>query len=127
MPGQTINGLHSAGEEVTLDFQNGTSVSAPCWRLVRKDEVNLSSFDHKENYGLSDAINAPAQLSRAVVHQKVNAASVDESTGDLEFAMADGSRLQVFNFTGYESWEVSFPDGTNMHSSCLEARSNKQQ
>ncbi len=32
-------------------------------------------------------------------------------TGDLRFRFQDELALEVFNFTGFEIWEVTFPDG----------------
>jgi len=41
---------------------------------------------------------------------------LDKETGDLLFQFADGIHVQVFNFTGYEVWEIHFPDGTGEYS-----------
>ena len=35
-----------------------------------------------------------------------------KETGDLLFQFADNIKLEVFNFTGYEAWEINSPDGT---------------
>jgi hypothetical protein len=37
---------------------------------------------------------------------------MDEATGDLHFRFGIEVTLHVFNFTGFEIWEVRFPDGT---------------
>lgn len=36
----------------------------------------------------------------------------DRETGDLIFDFTGNIKLQVLNFTGYEIWEITFPNGT---------------
>lgn len=40
----------------------------------------------------------------------------DARTGDLIFSFEPNVELQVFNLTGYEDWEIHFPDGTGEYS-----------
>ena len=35
-----------------------------------------------------------------------------DETGDLRFKFDGELTFEVFNFTSYEIWEVTFPDGT---------------
>jgi hypothetical protein len=46
----------------------------------------------------------------------VTEAQIDKETGDLHLQFTEDIRLQVFGFSGYEVWEISFPDGTGEYS-----------
>ena len=50
----------------------------------------------------------------------VTSASADFETGDLSIEFSSNVKLQVFNFTGYEIWEMKFPDGTVEYSNYFE-------
>ena len=55
-------------------------------------------------------------LRNELQDKQILKAGPDEETGDLLFEFADRLKLQVLNFTGYEVWEISFPDGTGEYS-----------
>lgn len=38
---------------------------------------------------------------------------MDRTTGDLHFRFDGELTLEVFNFTAFEIWELTFPDGTS--------------
>jgi hypothetical protein len=40
----------------------------------------------------------------------------DGETADLTLVFDETARLQVFNFTAYEIWELHFPGGTTEYS-----------
>ncbi len=61
-------------------------------------------------------IDAVATLRETLQDKLVTSASLDHKTGDLLFEFAGNITLQVFNFTGYEIWHFSFPDGTGEYS-----------
>jgi hypothetical protein len=42
--------------------------------------------------------------------------AINKETGDLLFNFTNDVKLQVLNFTGYEIWQISFPDGTGEYS-----------
>jgi hypothetical protein len=46
----------------------------------------------------------------------VEQANWDSETGDLVFEFSGGLKLQILNITGYEVWEIHFPDGTGDYS-----------
>ncbi len=43
-------------------------------------------------------------------------ASLNAETGDLLFVLDGDIRLQVFNFSGYEVWDFTSPDGSTVYS-----------
>ena len=97
--------------ETTVRFEDGTKLSAVYWRLVH-GRSPISVFDHRQRYGLPAPIDAIQLLRKALQGQAVTSAELDRTTGDLRFGFESGARLEVFNFTGYEIWEITFPDGT---------------
>jgi len=40
----------------------------------------------------------------------------DQETGDLLFKFTQDIKLQILNVTGYEIWQIRFPDGTGEYS-----------
>jgi hypothetical protein len=55
-------------------------------------------------------------LQEQLQEKTVIDARLDREIGDLFFEFVDNIKLQVFNFTGYEIWEISFPDGPGEYS-----------
>lgn len=72
----------------------------------------VSVFDHRHRYGLPTAIDAVRVLRDELVGSELVAAEMDRFTADLRFVFDRELRLEVFNFTGFEVWELTFPDGT---------------
>lgn len=106
-PGQT---------SIKLLFANGTRLRAEYWRLVIEDRVGISSFDHQQKYGLPAPIDAVRSLREILQDRLVTNAFLDHKTGDLLFEFTGSITFQVLNFTGYEIWEINFPDGTGEYS-----------
>lgn len=101
---------------IQLSFANGTRLEAEYWRLVVDGKAGISSFDHRQRYGLPAPIDALNTLDQALQGKAVTGASLDHTTGDLHFEFEGNIPLQVFNFTGYEIWHIHFPDGTGEYS-----------
>jgi hypothetical protein len=97
---------------VVLLFADGTKVRAAYWRVITDGRAHLSSFDHGQQYGLPAAINARDVLRKTLNDRTCLGARLDTETGDLSFEFDEHTKLQVFNFTGYEIWEIAYPDGT---------------
>jgi hypothetical protein len=97
---------------VVLSFSDGTVLKANYWRLIQDRRPRLSSFDHQQKYGLPAPIDAKEQLVKILKGTICNDAQFDAVTADLTFLFGKTAKLQVFNFTGYEIWEIRFPDGT---------------
>lgn len=108
---------------VALIFENGSRLHAQYWRLIKMErEVRLSSFDHQQRYGLAAPIDAINKLQEELQNKVVTGARMRDETGDLLFEFADHLKLEVFSFTGYEDWEIHFPDGTGECSNYAKAR-----
>jgi hypothetical protein len=101
---------------VQLLFGNGSKLRADYWRIICEGKAGMSSFDHKQKYGLPAPINAIEELEEQLRDTTVTDARLDRETGDLLFQFANNIKLQVLNFTGYEVWEISFPDGSGEYS-----------
>jgi hypothetical protein len=104
--------LEHTNTDVRLIFANGTKLRASYWRLIKAGGQSLSSFDHDQIYGLPAHIDAKKQLWDELRNQEVISASLEDRTGDLIFEFSNSIELQVFNFTGYEVWEINFPNGS---------------
>lgn len=102
---------------VDLLFSNGSRLRAEYWRAIKEGKAGISSFDHRQKYGLPEPIDAIKELQEQLQDNIVTDALLDRETGDLNFQFRGSIKLQVFNFTGYEIWEISFPDGTGEYSS----------
>lgn len=79
---------------------------------MKNDRADLSSFDHGQRYGGPAPIDAFRQLEEELQGKSVSDAFLDTRTGDLQFNFEDRIEFRVFNFTGYEVWEIHFPNGT---------------
>lgn len=97
---------------VSLRFSTGAALEAFYWRVIKDKRAAVSSFDHKQIYGLPAPINAVEVLRDELSTRRVIAADLDQETGDLSFTFSESLLVQVFNFTGDEIWELRFPDGT---------------
>jgi hypothetical protein len=107
------NGFPQLGEaSVAFLFGDGTKLQAEFWRLIEGGRASFSSFDHLQTYGLPAAIDAIKELRERLVGKVVAEALLDRETGDLLFKFTHDTKLQILNVTGYEVWEVRFPDGT---------------
>jgi hypothetical protein len=100
---------------IIVVFWNGAVLRAAYWRLVR-DKYIISSFDHKQKYGLPAAIDAKQDMRSLLENTILTEATIDRKSGDLHFAFVDGATLEVFGFSAYEMWEISFPDGSGEYS-----------
>ncbi|MGO9483170.1 MAG: hypothetical protein ACLPX9_01100 [Rhodomicrobium sp.] len=106
---------------VRIAFADGTTLRACYWRLLKDGKAQLSSFDHLQKYGLPEPINAISRLKAELEGERFVTVRIEEGTGDLQLDCGR-LRLQVFNFTCYEIWEIAFPDGTVEYSNrALEA------
>ena len=95
-----------------LRFSNGSWLVFLCWRAFVGDKCGPSSFDHRQKYGLPAPIDAISDLSKLLSGKKVARAVHDTRTGDLLIWFNGEIELQVLNVTGFEIWEIHFPDGT---------------
>lgn len=101
---------------VRLTFTNSTTLQANYWRVTKDGRELISSFDHRQKYGLPAPIDAIAELQKELQDKAVTEARIDRETGDLLFQFTENVKLQIFAFSGYEVWQIHFPDGTGEYS-----------
>jgi hypothetical protein len=102
-----------AGEaSVRLIFSEGSKLRADYWRIARDGKAKISSFDHQKQYGLPAPRDAIRELQQELQNKLVTEANLDGESGDLLFQFNGRIKFQVLNLTGYEVWEINFPDGT---------------
>src|SRR5262245_5579320 len=98
--------------ETSIEFTNGTHLNAQFWRLIKEGRALVSIFDHRQRYGLPAPIDALGIIREELVGKQLLDAVMDRTTGDLRFRFDNDLLLEVFNFTGFEIWAVTFPDGS---------------
>jgi hypothetical protein len=101
---------------VELYFTDGSRLRTDYWRIIFDGKNRRSSFDHKQKYGLPAPIDAFAQIAEALDGRAVREAKWNARTGDLVLLFEPNVELQAFNLTGYEDWEIHFPNGTGEYS-----------
>ncbi len=95
----------------TLHFSDGTMLSTRYWRLLCDGRPLISSFDHTQNYKLKTPTHAPEELMAELNEKTLWIASCDEETGDLTLTFEGDMKLEIFNFSANEVWEIRFADG----------------
>lgn len=111
------NGFPEPGQaSIALVFVDGTRLQAEYWRIIENGRASVSSFDHHQKYGLPEIVDAVKELQEKLRSSKVEEAHHDEETGDLLFKFTGDTKLQILNVTGYEIWEIAFPDGRVQYS-----------
>ena len=97
---------------IVLKFSDGTVLKSFYWRLIQDGRTRFSSFDHQKKYGLPAPIDAKEKISTLLDGKLCLSVQFDSETADLTLVFGETTKLQIFNFTGYEIWEIRFPDGT---------------
>jgi hypothetical protein len=101
---------------VELYFSDGSRLRADYWRIICNDKASTTSFDHEQMYGLTAPIDVFAKIAEALDGKTLREAKWDARTGDVVLFFEANIELQVFNFTGYEDWEIHFSNGTGEYS-----------
>jgi hypothetical protein len=101
---------------VELYFSDGSRLRTDYWRIILEGKQRTSSFDHQQKYGLPAPIDAITQITEALDARTLREAKWDPRTGDIILSFEPNVELQVFNFTGYEDWEIHFSNGTGEYS-----------
>ena len=108
--------LDAGTGSLRLTFNRGSRLRAEYWRLLRDGKAGVSSFDDQQQYGLQSRIDSILELQGALEGKPLDEARFDSRTGDLLFHFAGGVEVQVFSFTGFEDWEITFPGGAGQYS-----------
>jgi hypothetical protein len=101
---------------VVILFSDGTKLRSDYWRVIKGGRASISNFDHKQQYGLPARIDAVELLANDLHRQLVTDAQHDKETGDRLLWFSNNIKCQILNFTGFEIWEINFPDGTGAYS-----------
>jgi len=101
---------------VELYFSDGSRLRTDYWRIILDDKAHTTSFDHRQQYGLPAPIDAFAKIAEVLDGRTLRDAKWDPRTGDLMLSFQPNVQLQVFNFTGYEDWEIHFSNGSGEYS-----------
>jgi len=101
---------------VELYFSDGSRLRTDYWRIIHDGKAQTSSFDHGQKYGLPAPIDAFARIAEALDGRTLEEAKWDSRTGDVLLLFQPNVELQVFNFTGYEDWEIHFSNGSGEYS-----------
>ena len=99
-------------------FAEGAKLEAHYLRVIENEKEVVSSFDHQQKYGLPAPIDSIRELQKVLQKKTVTEARLDKETGDLLFQFAGNIKLQIFAFSSYEVWHITFPDGTGEYSNC---------
>jgi hypothetical protein len=102
--------IYAVGTQIRIS--DGTVLDAQFWRLLKEAHPRISIFDHRQQYGLPSPIDAVSVLRDEVTDKKIVDATMN-AAGDLLFLMEGDLTLEIFNFTAFEIWEVTFSDGTS--------------
>jgi len=98
--------------ETAISFSDGTRLAAQFWRLIKSGTPLVSIFDHRQKCGLAVPLDAIHVLKNELQSNVILAAEMNETTGDLHFSFERDIKLEVFNFTAFEIWDITFADGT---------------
>ncbi|MEP3321512.1 MAG: hypothetical protein ABJN40_10740 [Sneathiella sp.] len=104
---------------ISILFPNDITLNACYWRMIKVNNTVISSFDHKQIYGLDEPIDAKEMLIKILDNQILDKAELDRKSGDLHFLFSNGTSFQVFGFSAYEVWELHYSDGSTDYSNHL--------
>ncbi len=66
---------------VLLIFAEGTTLQVGYWRSVKNGKERISSFDHRQKYGLPPALEAIAELQKELRGKTVSGAQIRQRNG----------------------------------------------
>lgn len=89
----------------------GMNVDCP-WRLIHDGTIEVSSDDHRQQFGLPAPIDAATCATSLLAGLTIERVEVREGTADVFIQFEGDWRLEIIPFSsGYESWNVSTPSG----------------
>jgi hypothetical protein len=85
-------------------------ISCP-WRVVAEGGIAFADEDHGQYFGLSQPVDGEERSNELLDGARVVDASISVETADVLIKLERGLRIEVFNnSSGYEGWNVSYPD-----------------
>ncbi|HEU4951762.1 MAG TPA: hypothetical protein VFT46_07405, partial [Holophagaceae bacterium] len=95
-----------------LQFVGGYTLrSQSLWRLIKSNQLNLTSLDDGQRFGLGHPIDALVSLSDQLSGMAVRAITVMEGTADLTLDFGENKLQIISDSSGYEAWQILGPDG----------------
>ena len=82
------------------------------WRLLCDGALTRTSEDDGQRFGLSQPVDAIAELSKAIIGRTVDSIEVDAGTADLTLSFGRTVLQAISTSAGYEAWQVNGPEGT---------------
>lgn len=110
--GQSLTVVQKEGSSWSFHLSGGDAVfTEGAWRLITPNGILISSVDDKENFGLTEAVDAGEQLANELQGDPVKMVHYDSFTGDLSFEFATRRVLQFLQLSsGYEAWRLHLHD-----------------
>jgi hypothetical protein len=62
---------------VKINFSEGSALRADYWRLIKANEALISSFDHKQRYGLPSPVSAVDSLKLELAQKLIQEARLE--------------------------------------------------
>jgi len=89
-------------------FDNDVSIVVAClWRLVESDRIRMTSADDGQKFGLSEPVEAAAEVNRRLTGAAVESIELRSGLLDLELRFSTGHLLQILpDSSGHEAWNA---------------------
>ena len=91
-----------------LALDGDASVVVGClWRLVESGRIRFTSDDDGQQFGLSEPVNAAAEVNVRLVGSAVEEVDLRQGLLDLVLRFSSGHLLEIIpTSSGYEAWNV---------------------
>ena len=77
------------------------------WRFITPERIFVTSEDHGHPFGLPAPVDAAERVMSSTNDLRVSAASIHETTGDLQVHFGPKVYLEFLQMSGgYESWRL---------------------
>jgi len=80
-------------------------------RFVGDDGTFITNEDHVHQFGLSEPIDAEAEISKRIQDKIISSVEAKSDTGDLTLRLNGGRLEMLCSSSGYENWTLNGPDG----------------
>ena len=75
------------------------------WRLLEKNKISSTCFDHAQSFGNQNTFNAESALTEMAEYE-ITSLNCNTNTGDLTLQLEQNFILQIITTSaGYESWQ----------------------
>ena len=111
MIGARLRGLMKKDYTWFFAFTDGVSIlTEDRWRLLSKEQIEVTSEDHLQKFGLPGPLDAAEQVRGMIGDGPIVDARVNPRTGDLSLVFTDQVELEFLQTSsGYEAWRATVP------------------